>query len=154
MKKYGGKNDIKHKKYRHIRRGGQSIKGQQLKIVSTNSQGDKFASLVGLVKSKNVAVFTVQETKSRKKNKHSLEHFIIFEAIRKKMGGGTMIGVHESLNPILISLYEDSFELIVVETKIGPKNSRFITGYGPQETWEEAEKLPFFIALDQEIVKA
>ena len=56
-----------------------------------------------------------------------------------------MIGVHESLNPILISLYEDSFELIGVETKIGPKNKRFITRYGPQETWEEAEKLPFLL---------
>ena len=29
-----------------------------------------------------------------------------------------------------------------------------MTGYGPQETWEEEEKLPFFVALDQEIIKA
>ena len=27
-----------------------------------------------------------------------------------------------------------------------------MTGYGPQETWEEGKKIPFFVALDQEIV--
>ena len=32
-----------------------------------------------------------------------------------------MIGIHESLNQILISSYDDDFELIVVETRIGPK---------------------------------
>ena len=141
-------------KYKHVRRGGKSTSGQKLKIISTNSQSDKFSSLVCLVKSKGAAIFTVQETRSRKKNKHSLDSFVIFEAIRKKAGGGTMIGIHESLNPILINVYEDEFELIVVETKIGQKHVRFITGYGPQETWEESEKLLFFVALDQEIVKA
>ena len=65
-----------------------------------------------------------------------------------------MLGIHDSLNPILISAYEDEFELVVVETKIGQKYIRSITGYGPQETWEESEKLPFFIALDKEIGKA
>ena len=141
-------------KYKRVRRGGKSSSGQKLKIISTNSQGDKFSSLVGLVKSKGAAVITVQETRSRKKNKHSLEGFVIFEAIRKKVGGGTMLGIHDSLNPILISAYEDEFELVVVETKIGQKYIRFITGYGPQETWEESEKLPFFIAHDKEIGKA
>ena len=29
-----------------------------------------------------------------------------------------------------------------------------MTGYGPQETWSEAERLPFFLALEQEIIKA
>ena len=29
-----------------------------------------------------------------------------------------------------------------------------MTGYGPQESWPEAERVPFFIALEQEIVKA
>ena len=58
----------KPKKYKHVRRGGKSTSGQKLKIISTNSQGDKFSSLVGLVKSKGAAIFTVQETRSRKKN--------------------------------------------------------------------------------------
>ena len=101
-----------------------------------------------------MGIFTVQETKSRKKGKHSLENYVIFEAIRNKFGGGSMIGVHESLNPVLISSYEEDFELIVIQTKIGNKVIRFITGYGPQEGWDESDKLPFFIALDQEVGKA
>ena len=91
---------------------------------------------------------------SRKKGKHSLENYIIFEAIREKVWGGSIIGVHESLNPHLITIYKEDFELILVETKVGNKEIRFITGYGPQENWDESEKLPFFIALDQEVMKA
>ena len=68
----------------------------------------------------------MQETRSRKKGKYSLENFVIFEAIRSKCGGGSMIGVHGSLNPILISSYEEEFELLVVETKIGNQVIRFI----------------------------
>ena len=35
-----------------------------------------------------------------------------------------MMGLHESLNPVLVSLYENDFELIVVETKIGKKGNK------------------------------
>ena len=90
----------------------------------------------------------------RKKGKHSLQNYIIIESIRKKVGGGSILGVHESLNPQLIASYEEDFELIVVGTSAGNKNIRFITGYGPQESWDETEKLHFFVALDQEVLKA
>ena len=124
-------------------------------MISTNSQGNKFDSLVSLVKNINATVFMVQETGSRKKGKYSLQDYIMFEAIRQKAGGGSLMGVHESLNPKLITLYdEENYELIVVEAKIGNKEIRFVTGYGPQENWSEEEKLPFFVTLDQEISKA
>ena len=29
-----------------------------------------------------------------------------------------------------------------------------MTGYGPQENWPESERIPFFLALEEEIVKA
>ena len=70
---------------------------EMVKFISTNSQGDDFSSLVGLVKSKDIGIFTVQETKSRRKGKFGLENYIIFETIRNKIGGGTMMGVHASL---------------------------------------------------------
>lgn len=38
-----------------------------------------------------------------------LEKYEIFEAIRKKQNGGTMIGVNKSLNPILIKDYDENF---------------------------------------------
>ena len=31
---------------------------------------------------------------------------------------------------------------------------RIIPGYGPQETWTEEERIPFFVSLEEEIVKA
>ena len=79
---------------------------------------------------------------------------MIYESLRSKVGGGSMMGFHESMNPVLISLCENEFELIVVETKIGRKEIRFITGYGPQEDWSDELKAPFFVALNTEIAKA
>ena len=29
-----------------------------------------------------------------------------------------------------------------------------MTGYGPQESWTEDDRMPFFLALEQEIIKA
>ena len=81
----------------------------------------------------------------QKKGKHSLDNYVIFEAIRKKVGGGSILGIHESLNPHLIVVYEEDFELIIVETKVENKDIRFITGYVPQESWDESEKLPFLL---------
>ena len=46
----------------------------------------------------------------------------IFESIRDKLGGGSLIGIHNSLNPKLISEYNEEFELLVVETAIENKD--------------------------------
>ena len=83
-----------------------------------------------------------------------IENYDIFEAIRKKYKGGTILGVNKALSPLLIKDYSDDFELVVVEVKIRNKEIRIITGYGPQEHWSEAERLPFFLALEEEIIKA
>ena len=85
----------------------------------------------------------IQESHSKKKGKHTFENF----------GGGSMMGVHSSLNRVLISSYENYFELTVVEAKVGNTEIRFIAGYGPQEDWSDDLKAPFFNALDQEISK-
>ena len=131
-----------------------NIKSTKLKVLSTNSQGNKYECLSSLVKSKQASVFMVQETQSRKKGKYQIENYVIFEAKRNKVGGGSLLGVHESMNPLLVSLYEVEFELIVVKTKVGNKEIRFITGYGPQEDWSDDLKAPFFVALDHEISNA
>ena len=128
--------------------------GTKLKVICTNSQGDKFVSLASLVKSKNASVFMLQVTNARKKGKHQLENFELFQSKRTKMGGGSMLGVSKSLNPVLVSLYENEFELVVVETKIEKKEIRFYTGYGPQEDWSDDLKAPFFVALNIELSKA
>ena len=65
-----------------------------------------------------------------------------------------MIGAHKGLKPILISEYNEEFELLTIEIKIANKEIRIMTGYGPQENWSEQQRIPFFLALEEEIVKA
>ena len=83
-----------------------------------------------------------------------MDQFEIFEAFRKKDGGGTMIGAHISLEPILIQEYSEDFELVVIEIKVEGKGIRVISGYGPQETWSLDRRMPFFTALEDEVCKA
>ena len=68
------------------------------------------------------------------KGKVEIPNFELFESIRKtKEKGGTIVGVHKALHPILISEYNDPFELVVVEIKIANREIRIMSGYGPQE---------------------
>ena len=89
-----------------------------------------------------------------KKASLKLDNYEIFEAIRKKSKGGSMIGAHKALKPVLIKEHSDEYELIVIEIKIRNREIRVITGYGPQESWNEEQRIPFFVALEEEIVKA
>ena len=68
-----------------------------------------------------------------------------------KEKGGSMIGVHVALKPVLITEYNEIFELLVVEIKIANKTICVLTGYGPQECWDESEKTPFYNALEENI---
>ena len=122
---------------------------QSLNIVTTNAADlrKKTKSLKNILNHFKASIFSVQETIYRKKGKYSQDNFHIFEAIRRKEGGGSMLGVHVSLKPVLISEYSDSFELLVVEVMAANKCIRIITGYGPQETWEIDVKMMFFYCL-------
>ena len=62
--------------------------------------------------------------------------------------------IHKALNLVLKEEYCDDFELLVVEIKIANRNIRVISGYGPQESWVESARMPFFLALEEEVVKA
>ena len=42
----------------------------------------------------------------------------------------------------------------MIELSTENKDIRVISGYGPQEIWEEDRRLPYFIALKTEIEKA
>ena len=90
----------------------------------------------------------------KKKGTIRIKDFEIFEAIRDRQKGGTMIGVHISLNPMLIKEYSNEFELLVVEIEVANQKLRIVSGYGPQENWSEQDRIPFFIALEDEINKA
>ena len=139
-----------------IKRGNKKKKEQQLTIMSANAAQlkGKLQSFKSELKACKAGIFTVQETHFESKGKVQIEGFEIFEAIRKKVKGGTMIGIHKAMKPVLIEEYSNEFELLVVEIKIANKNIRIMSGYGPQENWPESERMQFFTALEKEIVKA
>ena len=114
----------------------------------------KLQSFYEELKLSSASIFTLQETHFSNKGKIKVENFEIFEAIRTKAKGGTVIGVHTGMKPVLIKEYSEEFELLVVEVKAASKEIRIVTGYGPQETWPIAVRMPFFNALEEEIVKA
>ena len=101
-------------------------------------------------------IITLQETHFKRKGKmnEKLKDFVFVDAIRKKTKGGTMIGVHKSLDPILIEEYAEDFEFLVVEVRIANKDIRIMSGYGPQENWKIEDKMPFFKTLEEEVIKA
>ena len=146
----------KSNKRRRIRRGKGKQKESSLNLFANNVAGikGKIQSFKSEIKAVNAAIFTIQEGHFEKKGKLKMEGFEIFEAIRNKKDGGTLVGVHKALKPMLIKEYSEEFELIVVEIKVANKEMRIITGYGPQETWPEKERMPFFLALEEEISKA
>ena len=131
---------------------------QSVPIFSANCAGcnNKIKSFVDNISHIGAGIFTLQDTHFKRKGRLSshFSEFEIFESIRKKQKGGTVIGVHKSLSPILIEEYAEEFELLVVEVVIGSKSVRVITGYGPQENWKLEEMTPFFHALEEEIEKA
>ena len=136
--------------------GRKQTKSEPLVIFSTNAAGlhKKVNSLKKELNESNAAVFTIQETHYAKKGKLKVNNFEIFEAIRKKVKGGTMVGVHKGLCPILIQEYCEDFELLVIELKVKNREIRVISGYGPQESWKEEQRMPFFTALEEEVAKA
>ena len=127
-----------------------------LNVFTANANGmkQKADSLKNLVKILNIGVFTLQETRYIKRGNIKVDGFEIFEAIRKKEGGGTLIGVKHSLKPILVQEYSGEFELLVVEIAVEKTKICVISGYGPQETWTLEKRMPFFAALEEEVSKA
>ena len=65
-----------------------------------------------------------------------------------------MLGVHVDLQPVLVKEVSNIFELLVVEITAGDTKIRLLSGYGPQENWEEKDRSPFFEAMETEIASA
>ena len=133
------------------------VTSKALKIFSTNCAGvvyGKLESLKSEVIITGATIVTAQETHCRRKGRIQMPNMVVFKAIRTKKGGGTMCAVREELKPKLIEEYNDPFELLVVEIEVEKKEIRIITGYGPQENMEEGKRLPFFMALEEEVEKA
>ena len=100
-------------------------------MFSANADGlnKKVHSLKYQIMNCNAGIFTIQETNFFKERRFKLDDFEVFESIRQnKEKGGILIGIHKSLQPVLIEEYEEKFELMVMEIKIANKEIRVISG--------------------------
>ena len=77
---------------------------QCLSLFTTNAAGIKLKlhSLKSELKYLGAGIFTLQETHLKKKGQLKIEDWDLFESIRPKEFGGTMIGVHKAFSPILV----------------------------------------------------
>ena len=83
-----------------------------------------------------------------------LPHPHRFEQIRNLSGGGGLLtAVHKSMKPVSVG-NDDCEEILVVEGNLSSFRTRFINGYGPQESSTEEIRKPFFDRLDLEIKSA
>ena len=111
QKNHKKENHKKNVTSKHIRRGGIKNKhahvrpqyAGHVKLFSTNGAGiknGKVDSLNAEVRSTKCNIVTIQETHSTQKGKIKMDkEFVIFESIRKKKGGGTLIA---ALTPNLL----------------------------------------------------
>ena len=114
----------------------------------------KMTSFTSELNTFKAAIFTGQETHSTTKGLVKIKDFEIFEAIiENKERQGSIIGVHKALKPILIEEYSETFELIVIQITAANKNIKVISGKGPHENYSEQIRLPFFQALELEVVR-
>ena len=92
----GRKSKKKTKKYKNIKNN----KCEYLNVFTANAAGlkNRVPSLKSELQHLGSGIFTLQETHYKKKGKLNIENWEIFEAIRKKDFGGTMIGVHKALS--------------------------------------------------------
>ena len=155
------KTQIKHKKekanLKYTKQKKVMIQEESLNILSTNASSliHRADDLKNKITYFKCGIFAVNETHFRKKGRFKMQNYHVFEAIRNnKEKGGTMLGVHVGLHPVLISEYSTLFELIVVEIKIANKQIRVITGYGPQENFSPEEITTFYTTLEEEIASA
>ena len=86
----------------------------------------------------------MQESHYVTKGKLNIEDFQIFEAIRRKAKGGTIIGAHKGLNPCLIEEYDNDFELLVIEIKLTNKEIRIMSGLAPKKIGLKMKECHFF----------
>ena len=145
------------KNKRKITKRGRGGKSENcLVIFSTNAAGlkNKIQSFKNEIKHTNAAIFTIQETHYQNKGKFKFDGFEIFESIIRRKHGGTLMGVHSALQPILIEEYYSDFEMLVVEIKVSGKEIRMIMGYGPQENSSDYENIIFYQTKELEINNA
>ena len=84
-------------KYNELKRGWNLLPVLTWKVVLRNKQGNKFYSLVSLVRNIQETVLSAQDTLYRKTD--SVKYYITLQAIWQQIWGGSLIDIYKILNP-------------------------------------------------------
>ena len=135
-------------KQKKTRRGLQKSKNKlSLVAIGSNAAGlkQKMYSLQSKIQQFQPACIFIQETKLYKKGQISLDGFQCFEHVRvNSKGGGLLLAIHKSFDPVLIYEGNDDVEILVVQGKIGKTDIRFLNAYGPQEDDDKEKIIGFY----------
>ena len=96
----------------------------------------------------------LQETKLNSKLQNKSIGYQVFQAERKREGGGILTAVKGSLPALVISEGKGEVEILVVEVTVNNLRIRLINAYGPQETESKNKIADFWSELELEIVKS
>ena len=120
-------------------------------MIGNNCAGirNKKDSLLNMVKTLNVGMLFLQETKLYSKGQIKFQHFVMFETNRSQNGGGGLLtAVHEKFQPSLVETEKENPDILIVQCKISESYVSLIIGYGPQESDPMGEKIQFFSSFE------
>ena len=150
------KRKVRNRTRRTLKRKTQYSK--KFSIIGTNANGlkSKLDSLNYVITELKPAVIFIQETKVNIKGEVDLPGYEVHELPRTNSDGGSLLtAIDSKLDSVIVSEEsEASFEILVVQAKVGDFNVRFINAYGPQEYAKNEDKIAFYSKLDQEVKNA
>ncbi len=129
----------------------------KLAIIGCNAAGlkQKMQCLSAKIRKFLPGCIFIQETKLYRKGQIKIDGYQIFELVRKeRKGGGLLLALYESFDPVLVHEGTDDIEILVVQGKVGNINVRFINAYGPQEDDKEELVFAFYEKLEEEVILA
>lgn len=123
--------------------------------VNANGIRSKFLSFKKVLTDLEPAIFFIEETKLKEKQRFKVENYEVFEKPRdEKDGGGLIIGCKPELSPFLVREASEPVEAFSIDIHVNQFKIRCCIAYGCQETAKEEEKSEFWKYLDEEVIEA
>ena len=121
-------------------------------MIGNNCAGirNKKDSLLNMVKTLNVGMLFLQETKLYSKGQIKLQNFVMFETNRSQNGGGGLLtAVHEKFQPSLVETEKENPDILIVQCKISESYVSLINGYARKKVTQWAKRFSFSRLLKQ-----
>ena len=153
------KTSLKTKKTRRGRGLNKSSKrGSNLTIFANNINGlsGKWQSLVSALEYlESPSCVFIQETKLNGRISKKLSGYELFDIPKvSNEGEGLLTAIKSDLDPFLVPGNTDHSNILLVDFKVGDQRFRTINAHGPQECDFKEKIIEFWVALEQEVVRA